>query len=210
MGRMQTDLYLVRHGETATNRARVIQGWNSEPLTARGRWQAERAGKRLADVGLQALYASPIGRASETAAIISQVVGLDVVLVDGLREMDTGRISGLHSAQFLVRHPRLLWAWLRDDAKLTFPGGETLTSFYERAWCAIDELVTRHGDQAIAVVAHGGSISGYLSRLLYGRASNRFALKLRNGAICHIRWQDDQPAQLLALNDTTHLEELAS
>jgi 2,3-bisphosphoglycerate-dependent phosphoglycerate mutase len=207
---MQTDLYLVRHGETATNRARVIQGWDSEPLNARGRRQAESAGARLAQAGLQALYASPIGRASETAAIISRAVGLDVVLVDGLREMDTGRISGLHSAQFLVRHPRLLWAWLRDDAKLTFPGGDTLTSFYERTWCAIDELVTRHAGQAIAVVAHGGSISGYLTRLLYGRGSNRFALKLRNGAICHIRWQDDRPAQLLALNDTSHLGELAS
>ena len=207
---MQTDLYLVRHGETATNRARVIQGWNSEPLNARGRRQAECAGARLAQAGLRALYASPIGRASETATIIGRVVGLEVVLVDGLREMDTGRISGLHSAQFMLRHPRLFWAWLRDDAKLTFPGGETLTSFYERAWRAIDELVARHGDQAIAVVAHGGSISGYLSRLLYGRGSNRFALKLRNGAICHIRGHDDGPAQLLALNDTTHLEELAS
>ena len=59
----QTDLYLIRHGQTATNRAHLIQGWNSEPLNARGRWQAECAGKRLAQVGLQALYASPLNRA---------------------------------------------------------------------------------------------------------------------------------------------------
>jgi 2,3-bisphosphoglycerate-dependent phosphoglycerate mutase len=201
----QTDLYLVRHGETATNRARLIQGWNSEPLNTRGRWQAERAGMRLAKVGLQALYASPFDRARETAAIIGRIAGLEAVLVEGLREMDTGSISGLHGAQFMLRHPRLMWAWLRDDPTLAFPGGEVLTDFYQRARRSIDELLARHTGQVIAIVAHGGSISGYLSLLLQGRGSNRIAWKLRNGAICHVRWQGDGPPQLLALNDTAHL-----
>lgn len=204
---MQTDLYLVRHGETATNRARLIQGWNSEPLNALGRWQAERAGARLAQVGLQSLYASPLDRARETATIVGQAVGLGPVLVEELREMDTGLVSGLHSAQFIMRYPRLMWAWLRDDSELAFPGGETLTNFYTRAGRAVDELVARHVGQTIAVVAHGGVISGYLSLLLDGRGSNRIAWRLRNGAICHVRWVGDGPPQLLALNDTAHLEQ---
>jgi probable phosphoglycerate mutase len=202
---MQTDLYLVRHGETASNRARRIQGWNNEPLNELGRWQAERAGAHLAHFGLQALYASPLDRARETATIIGQVVGLKPTLVDGLREMNTGVASGLHSAQFMLRHPRLLWAWLRDDPTLAFPEGDTLTAFYLRAWQTIDGLVARHQGQAIAIVAHGGSISGYLSILLQGRGSNRIALKLRNGAICHVRWLGDATPQLLALNQAAHL-----
>jgi 2,3-bisphosphoglycerate-dependent phosphoglycerate mutase len=201
----QTDLYLVRHGETATNRAQLIQGWDSEPLNARGRWQAERAGQRLAQVGLQALYASPLDRARETATIIGRLVGLEVILVKELREMDTGLISGMHRAQFMLRHPRLMWAWLRDDSTLAFPNGEVMADFYQRARRAIDGLIARHAGQAITVVAHGGTISGYLSLLLQGRGSNRIAWKLRNGAICHVRWQGDRPPQLLALNDTAHL-----
>jgi broad specificity phosphatase PhoE len=206
---MQTDLYLVRHGETATNRARLIQGWNSEPLNARGRWQAERAGERLAMVGLQALYASPLDRARETAAIVGRAAGLEPALVEGLREMDTGLVSGLHSAQFAVRHPRLMWAWLRDDSALAFPGGEMLTDFYVRASRTVGELVARHVGQVFAVVAHGGVIAGYLSLLLRGRGSNRIAWKLRNGAICHVRWTNGGLPQLLALNDTSHLQRLA-
>jgi broad specificity phosphatase PhoE len=202
---MQTDLYLIRHGQTATNRARLIQGWNSEPLNALGRWQAERAGARLAQLSLAALYASPLDRARETATIIGQAVGQEPVLIDGLREMDTGLVSGLHSAQFVMRHPRLMWAWLRDDSALAFPGGEALTDFYTRASLTINELVARHTSQAIAVVAHGGVISGYLSLLLQGRGSNRIAWKLRNGAICHVRWSGNQSPQLLALNDIAHL-----
>lgn len=202
---MQTDLYLIRHGQTATNQARLIQGWDSEPLNVRGRWQAERAGQRLAAAGLVALYASPLRRASETAEIIGRVIGLDVMLVDGLREMNTGRVSGLHSAQFLVRHPRLWWAWLRDDARLAFPGGDILSAFYDRAEQAISALVAKHSGHAFAVVAHGGVISGYLSLLLKGRGSNRAALRLRNGAISHLRWRDSAPTQLIAFNDTSHL-----
>jgi broad specificity phosphatase PhoE len=204
---MQTDLYLVRHGETATNRARLIQGWNSEPLNTLGRWQAERAGVRLAQLDLRALYASPLDRARETATIIGGAVGLEPVLVEGLREMDTGLVSGLHSAQFVMRYPRLMWAWLRDDSALAFPGGEVLTDFYTRASRTIGELIVRHAGQTIAVVAHGGVISGYLSLLLQGRGSNRIAWKLRNGAICHVRWIDNRPPQLLALNDISHLEQ---
>jgi len=202
---MQTDLYIIRHGQTATNQARVIQGWDSEPLNARGRWQAERAGQRLAAAGLVALYASPLRRASETAEIIGRVARLDVAVIDDLREMNTGRASGLHSAQFMVRHPRLWWAWLRDDARLAFPGGDTLSTFYDRAAGAIGSLVQQHAGQAIAVVAHGGVISGYLSLLTEGHGSNRFALRLRNGAISQLRWRGDAPPELLAFNDTRHL-----
>jgi probable phosphoglycerate mutase len=204
---MQTDLFLVRHGQTATNQARMVQGWDSEPLNARGRWQAERAGQRLAHAGLVALYASPLRRATETAEIIGRAARLEVTVVAGLREMNTGRASGLHGSQFMVRHPRLWWAWMRDDARLAFPGGDMLSTFYERAAQTINELVARHRGQSIAIIAHGGVISGYLSLLLRGRGSNRLALRLRNGAICHLRWQDDAQPQMLAFNDTTHLRE---
>jgi 2,3-bisphosphoglycerate-dependent phosphoglycerate mutase len=204
---MQTDLYLIRHGETATNRAYMVQGANSEPLNVRGRWQAAQVGSRLARAGLQALYASPFGRTRETAAIIGRAVGLDAVLEHELREMDTGRASGLHGAQFIVRYPRLWWAWLRDDDRLAFPEGEILAEFYPRARRVIDALVAAHAGQTIAVVTHGGIISGYLSQLLHGRGSNRIAWRLRNCAICHVRWEDDGPPLLVAFNDTTHLRE---
>jgi len=204
---MNTNLYLIRHGQTATNRAQIIQGWDSEPLNARGRRQAELTGARLAGAGIDALYSSPLGRARETAEIIGQALSLRPIVVAGLREMDTGKASGLHGAQFMVRYPRLWWAWLRDDARLAFPDGDILAEFYRRAADAIDELVAHHRGQTIAVISHGGTISGYLSHLIDGRGSNRIAIILRNCAICHVQWLGDQPPQLICLNDTTHLRE---
>lgn len=203
----QTTLYLIRHGQTATNRAQIIQGWDHEPLNAHGRWQAARTGERLAGAGIAALYASPLERARETAATIGQALDLAPQIVSGLREMDTGRASGLHGSQFMLRYPRLWWAWLRDDARLVFPGGDTLASFYLRAYQTIGELVARHPGQALAVVAHGGSIAGYLSHLFDGRGSNRAALRLRNCAICQIAWPAGAAPQLVAFNDTAHLQQ---
>lgn len=202
---MQTDLYLIRHGETSTNRARLIQGWNNEPLNAVGRAQAERAAARLAGVGAQALYASTLTRAHETALCISQRVGLDVVLVDALRELNTGSVSGLHGTQFLVRYPRLFWSWLRDDDRMVFPNGEMLADFYVRAQQTVDRLMACHQGQAVLVVSHGGIISSYLSLLFHGRGYNRRSLQLRNASISHVRWFDDLPPQLVVFNDTSHL-----
>ncbi len=204
---METTLYLIRHGQTATNRAQIIQGWDREPLNARGRWQAERTGERLTGAAIAALYASPLDRARETATIVGRALGLAPELVADLREMNTGRASGLHGTQFMLRYPRLWWAWVRDDSRLAFPSGDTLASFYLHAFAAIGELVARHPGQAIAVVAHGGSIAGYLSHLFDGRGSNRVALRLRNCAICRVDWQGDGAPRLTLFNDTTHLQQ---
>jgi len=204
---MQTNLYLIRHGQTATNRAQIIQGWDSEPLNARGRRQAELTGARLAEANVGALYSSPLDRARETAEIIGRAIDLHPIVIGGLREMDTGNASGLHGAQFMLRYPRLWWAWLRDDARLTFPNGDTLAEFYRRAADAIEQLVLRHRGQTIAAVSHGGTISGYLSHLIDGRGSNRVAIRLRNCALCHVRWHADEPPHMVCFNDTTHLRE---
>ena len=152
---MPTTIYLIRHGQTATNRAQIIQGWNVEPLNALGRWQAGRAGARLASAGIAALYSSPLERARETAQIIGAALGCAPVAVDALREVDTGRVSGMHSAQFLLRHPRLWAAWMRDDPLLAFPGGDTMRLFNQRAADAVAGLVARHAAAAQLRDLHG-------------------------------------------------------
>ena len=202
---MPTTLYLIRHGQTATNRAQIIQGWNFEPLNTLGRWQAERTGARLAGVGIAALYASPLERARETAQIIGAALGCAPVLVDALREVDTGRVSGMHGSQFMLRHPRLWAAWLRDDPLLAFPGGDTMHMFNQRAADAVADLVARHAGQALAAVAHGGTIAGVLAQHARRQAGKRATLRLRNCAICTVQWDEGGAARLLAFNDTAHL-----
>lgn len=60
-------LFLVRHGETAESARGSYSGRRDVPLTEHGREQARRAGERLRDAGVDAIYSSPLGRAADTA-----------------------------------------------------------------------------------------------------------------------------------------------
>src|SRR5437879_13665357 len=92
-------LYVVRHGTTDWNQAGRIQGHTDIPLNEAGRAQARLARRRLAPLGATALYSSDLLRAYETAQIIGQGLGLDVVQKPGLREMNFGVWRGVSSPQ---------------------------------------------------------------------------------------------------------------
>jgi broad specificity phosphatase PhoE len=89
-----TTVYLARHGESDWNVERRWQGHADRPLTERGREQAELLAGRLADVKLDAVYASDLRRAWETAQAVAATRGLEVVRLPELREVDVGSWSG--------------------------------------------------------------------------------------------------------------------
>ena len=87
-------LYIVRHGETARNRAKVLQGRSNAPLNENGISQSEKVREffRTEGITIDRVYSSPLGRAVETAKIIS---GSDNVTIDErLLEMDYGPYEG--------------------------------------------------------------------------------------------------------------------
>src|SRR5688572_15720897 len=90
-----TRILAVRHGETAWNVDTRIQGHLDVPLNDTGRWQAQRMGAALADETLDAIYASDLSRAHETALALSHTVGVAVQTEPGLRERHFGEFQGL-------------------------------------------------------------------------------------------------------------------
>jgi 2,3-bisphosphoglycerate-dependent phosphoglycerate mutase len=81
---------LVRHGETEYNAQGRLQGYSPVSLSTRGRQQAMLVGPRVQPLRPTVLYSSDIQRAHETAAILSEHVGLPVQLCTGLREWNIG------------------------------------------------------------------------------------------------------------------------
>ena len=89
-----TTVLLARHGETEWNREERYQGHADPPLNKTGRGQAEQLAEQLAQEPIEAVYASDLRRASETAEIVGARLGLRVDLEPGLREIDVERRSG--------------------------------------------------------------------------------------------------------------------
>src|SRR4051812_41703851 len=101
-----TTLYLVRHGETDWNRARRIQGSTDIPLNDTGRAQATATGRLLARRQWDAVVASPLSRAVETAALISREIGLGTPeLEHAIAERNYGDAEGMTGAEIDALYP---------------------------------------------------------------------------------------------------------
>jgi probable phosphoglycerate mutase len=176
-----TRIVLVRHGRTAWNVERRVQGSSDIPLDDTGRAQAATAGALLAEAvargaGWDAIHASPLSRAFETASIIAEHLALGGAPTSGplpepaLAERRYGLAEGLTHAEIEARFP---------DGDV--PGRETVESVTERAGSALLRLAERHPGGSIIAVSHGGVIAA-LARSLDASLVGRPGPMIENGS----------------------------
>src|SRR4051812_29901432 len=114
---MQSELFLIRHGETAWNAESRFQGQQDSPLTLLGIAQAEAAAAHLAAHQLNALYSSDLPRTLQTAQPIALATGLAVVAEPALRERNLGLFEGLTRAEVEERHADAYASYLARHAE---------------------------------------------------------------------------------------------
>jgi probable phosphoglycerate mutase len=146
-------VYLARHGQTEWNVAGRNQGRLDSPLTPHGLLQARRNATLLSTHQIDAVFASPLGRARRTAEILADPHGLPVQILDDLAELDHGDWSGLTAAETDRAWPGRRAA--RGAAKYTypFPNGESYADADQRAGRAF-EAVARTGSRRPLLVSH--------------------------------------------------------
>lgn len=200
-----TRLLVIRHGETAWNLETRIQGQIDIPLNDHGRWQAERLAKALLDEGVDALYASDLSRATETAAAVARELDIPLTLDEGLRERHFGRLEGMTHDEILQLWPEDGRRWRGRDPSYGPDGGESLALFYDRCVTTLTRLADQHAGQTIAVVAHGGVLDCFY------RAANRLPLDvprswtITNASINRLLYSPEG-FSLIAWADCRHLE----
>jgi probable phosphoglycerate mutase len=155
-----TTLLLIRHGETAWNAERRLQGHLDIALNSEGERQARLLGAVLADERIDAIVASDLLRARQTAEAVSRVHGLPVQLDRALRERCYGGFEGLLYAEIAQRFPAEFAAWQARDVDAGLPAGanrgETFRQFYGRVTQAVARWADAHPGKTLALVAHGG------------------------------------------------------
>lgn len=158
-------ILLVRHGATDPMRDVLCGRMPGVHLNAQGQQQAQDLGRNLASIrDLQAVYASPLERAQETAERIACAHNLTVKTEEAFVEVDFGEWTG---CRFDAIRDHEYWAeYNRFRSMSKTPSGESLLDVQSRAWAALFQIVKGQSDGAIAVVTHGDVIRALLLLVL--------------------------------------------
>jgi broad specificity phosphatase PhoE len=150
-----TRILLVRHGETDWNVSRRVQGHSDTPLNATGRAQARALGAELADEPIDAAYSSDLMRAHETARLVAEPRGLDVIALSDLRERHFGTWEGLTDDEIFARFP--------EAREGPWGDGETKEAMLARVRVALQNIADAHPGGCVLVVSHGGPLRAVLA-----------------------------------------------
>lgn len=202
-----TRLCLVRHGETAWNAERRIQGQLDVPLSPVGQAQARAAAAALQGQAIAAIYSSDLVRARHTAEAAAARLGLPVHHRPDLRERHYGVLQRLTYAEFAERHADAYARFRAREEDFVLPGGgESLRAFAARVQACLDDIVAAHPGQRVLVVTHGGVLD-----ILHRRASGRPLAAPRDFEIANaaFNWLEAERGhwRILSWAERGHLDE---
>jgi len=202
---MATRVLLVRHGDTLASKDGKFTGATDIPLSKEGRVHASELAVRLARYPVDAIYASSMQRARETAGFIAQVHGMPVTPVPDLREMSHGVWDGLTRADLSKTSAADIAEYDRDPFHFRPKDGESGEDVLKRAAPAMQQLVRAHPDQSIIVVAHKTTNRLLICQFL-GINPQFYREKLGQRPACLnvLLFPNENEAQLLLLNDIGH------
>ncbi len=180
---MAETIFLVRHGESASNAEKYFAGWLDSPLTALGRKQAHLLRKRLAREGIGRVFCSDLSRARETAELLS--LRCPVVYSRALREKNYGKLEGVNWGEDGPKYARY-----HSDAYARPPGGENCVDVQKRVVSYFNSSLLCAREEKVLVVSHHGPIVLLACHLLGMPVKNWRKLRLGNCGLCILTVED--------------------
>jgi probable phosphoglycerate mutase len=204
-----TDILLIRHGETAWNRMRRMQGHIDIGLNDAGQRQAQSLARALQSERPSAIYASDLQRARNTAQAVADIHQLSVHIDIALRERCYGAFEGLMYDEISLQHPEAFALWQSRDPQARFPAGEreaeTLEEFHQRSVDVITRIAQQHPDQRIVIVTHGGVLDCLYRAAHDVPITSPRDFAILNAAINRLHW-DGHKFRVLQWGDAAHIE----
>ena len=160
-------IYLTRHGQTDLNKEHLMQGLTDAPLNDTGREQAKEAGKQVKGVTFDAVFASPLDRAIETASIIGHCNREDVLVDKRIIEVDFGRYE---MKKYYLLGLRMSLYWALPEIFKAPRSVESIESMVNRSSEFLRELSEKNYNNVL-IVCHGGiirALSGYFENAKHG------------------------------------------
>jgi len=148
-----TGIILARHGQTEWNVEEVFRGRIDVELDKTGIKQAELLAEYLSNRKIDAVYSSPLKRASKTAEVIASYHKLEVEITPGLIDFDYGKWQGLPHQEVKYKYGELYAEWTNNPHRVKMPAGESLDDVQRRATGVVDEVIAGH-EGTVVLVSH--------------------------------------------------------
>jgi probable phosphoglycerate mutase len=182
-----TTLVLVRHGATAHTADKRFSGGlaSSNPgLTDEGRAQVREVAEWLAPLGeaVEAVVASPVRRTRESAEILAERMGLDLVEEPGFAEMEFGVWDGLTFSEVRERYPEEIKGWL-GALDVAPHGGESFTEVEKRVLAGLERVLDDYAGKTVLVVSHVTPIKILVAHAVDAPLSALFRMELSTASV---------------------------
>jgi probable phosphoglycerate mutase len=193
------EIILIRHAIPV--RRELESGIADPELSPAGLRQSELLAGYLSSESIDAIYASPMQRARQTAAPLASAFDLDISVIDGVAEYDRNSewyvpVEELKAANDPRWHELISGEWNGSD--------ESEVEFSTRVTEAIETIIANHSSQRIAVVCHGGVINTYIASIL-GLGNQRGFFYPNYTSIHRIAAARSGERSVVTLNETSHL-----
>lgn len=193
------ELLIIRHALPI--RRELEEGAADPELSEDGHRQAARLADYLRSEQIDAIYASPLARAQETAAPLAAAFDLDIATSAGIAEWDQNSPEYIPIEELKAANDPRWHAMLRGE----WDADESAEAFQARTVESIEAIVDDHRGQRVAVVCHGGVINGYLSHVLGITQMNQGFFYPNYTSINRVAAASSGERSVVTLNETSHL-----
>jgi probable phosphoglycerate mutase len=202
----ETEIILIRHGETEWNSQLRMQGHSNSALSAVGRGQIQALGEWMKNVSFEHIYSSDSLRARQTAEAITQYSGDTLQFDQRIREKNLGVFEGLTSIEARERHPEIYRLFKTGGANYVIDEGESTQQVLDRALEFIEEIRLRHPEQRVVMVTHGGVVRVLMKHTLGISIDAPTSFLIKNTGIFRLVWNEKWLVSQMDV--VSHLEKL--
>jgi probable phosphoglycerate mutase len=179
---MPSEIFLLRHGESAANKENAFGGWSDTPLTPLGIEQAKSLSKRLDKEGIGIAYCSDLLRTKQTVEYAG--LGCEVVYSPALRERNYGKLEG--KSWDSIQNPERYHL----DPNIKAPGGEAPADVQERVSSYFDNTIAKDKHNKVLVISHHGPLVLLTMHLLGMPLEKWRTLALGNAGLSIFAWEE--------------------
>ena len=206
---MKTRFFMIRHGFSVANLEKRFAGHSDFPLTDIGRLQAEKCAEALKDEHIDAIYASDLSRAFETAIPVAKAHGLTVIPHKGLREIFAGEWEGMAFDELDKKYSEY-GIWKTDIGHAHPDGGESVAELYSRILTTLGEIAKENEGKTVCIATHATPIRSVCTAAMGFSADKMTEISWTANASISLFEYENGRFTAIYTSKTEHLDDLTT